>query len=133
VLHCLTPLTWADWQSHRCEFRCSGDDITKIPTYSEDVRKRCAIAKACPFAPDKLYGDNNTRSCVTSCITNSTYTEWADNITRTCLPQCLNYTYPDAFQTRYFGDLSSNFPICVITCSESPRTFGENKTNLCVK
>jgi hypothetical protein len=53
VLRCLTPGTWADWQTHRCESRCTGDDdiinttnttnstnytnstnITRIPTYS---------------------------------------------------------------------------------------------------
>ena len=92
VQHCITPDTWADWQTHRCESRCSGDENSDIPTYSENVDQRCVIALACPEAPDKLYGDNNTRACLTSCFFNDTYTEWADNLTRTCLPQCMNAT-----------------------------------------
>ena len=81
------------------------------------------IALACPDDPDKLYGDNNTRACVTSCISNGTITEWADNITRTCIPQCVYFTNT-TFNTRFYGDLSSGFPVCVVTCSPSPRTFG---------
>lgn len=61
------PETWADWQTHRCELRCSGDDPSDIPTYSENQNRRCVIALTCPFTPDKLYGDNDTRSCVTTC------------------------------------------------------------------
>jgi hypothetical protein len=34
VQHCVTPSTWADWQTHRCESRCTGDDIGTVPTYS---------------------------------------------------------------------------------------------------
>jgi hypothetical protein len=34
VLHCVSPNTWADWQTHRCESRCTGDINTTVPTYS---------------------------------------------------------------------------------------------------
>lgn len=116
---CLTPNTWADWQTHRCELRCSGDNNADIPTYSEDGAFRCVIAKACPFTPDKLFGDNNTRTCLTRCLNDGSTIEWADNLTRTCLPQCPNTT-----NTRFFGDITTNSPICVIACAESPRQFG---------
>lgn len=49
VLNCVSPFTWADWQTHRCESRCSGDNSsTEVPTYSEDVNGRCVIALWCP-------------------------------------------------------------------------------------
>lgn len=138
MLHCVSPNTWADWQTHRCESRCTGDLNTTVPTYSENKHGRCVIALWCPILPDILYGDNNTRSCLTACYYNGSYTEWADNITRTCIPQCLNYsgfntTTPyNGIQTRFFGDLSTSKPICVIACPEAPRLFGENSTNKCV-
>lgn len=102
------------------------------------------IALTCPLSPDKLYGDNNTRSCVTSCrFVSDSDVEWADNITRTCLPQCINWTdsgdirwtnsdSTETITTRYFGDTSKGSPICVIECPKSPRLFGENATNRCV-
>jgi len=34
VRTCQMPGTWADWQTHLCLYRCTGDDNTKIPTYS---------------------------------------------------------------------------------------------------
>lgn len=115
-----------------------------MPTYSENVRGRCVIALWCPKSPDKLYGDNNTRSCVTTCFfdeNDENVTEWADNITRTCIPQCLNYSSAtlntsapwNGIDTRYYGDLSTNSPICVIECPRVPRLFGENSTNKCVE
>ena len=132
VLHCVSPNTWADWQTHRCESRCTGDDPTTVPTYSENKDGRCVIALWCPEQPDKLFGDNNTRSCVITCLWNSTHIEWADNITRTCIPQCFNYISADltvdipfgTIDTRFYGDTTTGSPVCVVTCPTTPRRFG---------
>jgi len=60
----MTPGYYADWQTHKCQTRCSGDDAGDQPTYSNNVNKRCVISLACPVTPDKLYGDNRTRTCI---------------------------------------------------------------------
>ena len=140
LLHCVMPNTWADWQTHRCESRCTGDDAADVPTYSENVRGRCCIALWCPESPDKLFGDNNTRACVNECVWNSTHIEWADNITRTCIPQCYNFitsafAIPLSFETidtRFYGDTSNGAPVCIYICPTAPRLFGRNDTNRCV-
>ena len=75
----MTPGFYADWQTHRCEPRCSGDSFvdataistTQKPTYANNVDKRCVIALACPETPDKLFADNRTRTCTHKCFTNS--------------------------------------------------------------
>lgn len=72
VLYCVTPERWADWQTHKCVARCSGDNSSMVPTYASKTG-RCVIAIWCPKAPDLLYGDNITRQCTTSCFKNSTY------------------------------------------------------------
>ena len=72
--YCMTPGYYADWQTHKCQTRCSGDDINDQPTYSNNVNKRCVIALACPVTPDKLYGDNRTRSCIEKCYSDGTTT-----------------------------------------------------------
>lgn len=63
-----------------------------------------------------------------------TVTEWADNLTRTCIPQCyhINNTAVYAYDTRFYGDISTNVPSCIITCPTTPRLFGNNITNKCV-
>jgi hypothetical protein len=85
--------------------------------------RRCVIALTCPVSPDLLYGDNNTRTCVADC-TYPGVTQWADNVTRTCVPQCLLIIFSVSLTTRYYGDLTTGAPICVISCTTSPRMFG---------
>lgn len=48
VRHCQEPLTYADWQTHLCTYRCTGDDNTKIPTYANLFTDRCVVAVSCP-------------------------------------------------------------------------------------
>jgi hypothetical protein len=121
VLHCVTPLTWADSQTQRCEYTCTGT------TYAEDLTFTCVTAMNCPTIPAYLFGDNNTWHCVASCIYTNAMIQWADNTTRTCVAQC-----PNGTDTRYYGDTSTGVPICVITCPVSPVLFGMNSTNTCV-
>ena len=129
----MTPGYYADWQTHKCQTRCSGDNVIDQPTYSNNVNKRCVIALACPTIPDKLYGDNRTRSCIPKCYSDGTTTEWADNLTKTCIPQCYHINNPLVYpyDTIFYGDISTNIPMCVIQCPSIPRLFGNNVTNLC--
>ena len=45
-----------------------------IATYANISNKRCVIAVACAYLPDKLYGDNRTRTCTTTCFFNASIT-----------------------------------------------------------
>jgi hypothetical protein len=74
-----------------------------------------------------LYGDNNSRSCITSCVNNATLTQYADPTTRVCVSQC-----PNASSYNYYGYLSTGSPTCIIVCPTVPILFGYNVTNLCI-
>lgn len=56
VKHCQMPDTYADWQTHLCLFRCTGDNNWTTPTYANVLTRRCVIALFCPQLPDKYYG-----------------------------------------------------------------------------
>jgi hypothetical protein len=67
VKRCLMPLTYADWQSHLCALRCTGDNNTTVPTYANIFNRRCVISLFCPTGPDLYFGENITRMCQPSC------------------------------------------------------------------
>jgi hypothetical protein len=136
VQHCITPSTYADWQTHRCELRCTGDNTTTIPTYINIFTKRCVISLFCPVSPDLYFGENITRTCQPSCqygnTTNFVFS-FADNITRSCIPVCYQfYNATSNVTTMFYGDVTTTRPACVIACPTLPRQFGRNDTNLCV-
>lgn len=54
--HCVMPSTYADWQTHLCTFRCTGDVNTTVPTYANIFTNRCVIALFCPVFPDLYFG-----------------------------------------------------------------------------
>lgn len=56
VLTCQQPNTLADWQTHLCTLRCTGDNSSWIPTYANIFTLRCVVALSCPIAPDLYYG-----------------------------------------------------------------------------
>lgn len=58
VLRCVTPSTWADSTTRKCEPVCTHT------TYAEDLTYTCVVAMDCPMVPAYLFGDNNTWSCV---------------------------------------------------------------------
>jgi hypothetical protein len=135
VQHCITPATYADWQTHLCTLRCTGDLNTTVPTYANIFTKRCVIALFCPVSPDLYFGENITRLCQPSCPLSSSYVSFADNITRTCIPVCFQYYNNSIGQnltTMFYGDTSTGRPACLIACPVLPRQFGRNDTNLCV-
>lgn len=107
VDRCITPYTWADYQTRLCEPVCSA---TPTPTYSENVDMTCVTALNCPTSPLMTFGDNNTRSCVSFCDSD----EWGDPVTRNCLSQCLNVS--DTGTSRYYGDNSTGQRLCVVIC-----------------
>lgn len=54
--HCVMPSTYADWQTHLCTLRCSGDNSSMVPTYANIITNRCVIALFCPVYPDLYFG-----------------------------------------------------------------------------
>ena len=111
-----------------------GDDSALwVPTFAEIFTYRCVIALFCPVTPDLYFGENGTRTCQVACPLNTSYVSFADNITRNCILQCYRFTNASGgHETIFFGDTSTERPVCVIACPLSPRLFGENLTNLCV-
>lgn len=110
-----------------------GDDTRWVPTYANISNRRCVISLFCPVIPDLYFGENITRTCLPACPLSTTYVSFADNITRACIPQCYNFTNSStSVFTRFYGDTSTNRPMCVISCPVAPRQFGENVTNLCI-
>lgn len=122
VSKCITVGTWADYQTRLCQATCSS---TPIATYSENVGYTCVIPTLCPVSPSMTFGENDTRTCTASCRQSPTV-QYADPVSQTCVDQC------QSLATRWYGDLSTGSPKCVIICPTVPRTFGENSTNLCV-
>ena len=126
VRHCQEPSTFADWQLNLCLTRCMGDDSSLWqPTFANIFDRRCVIALYCPTTPDLYFGENITRTCQVACPINDTYFSFSDNITRNCIPQCYEFTNAtDSHVTRFYGDNSTERPMCVIACSAVPRQFG---------
>ena len=115
VASCLTPGTWADYQTRLCQPVCSA---LPIETYSENIDYTCVVSLSCPNTPTMTFGDNTTRKCLAYC----SGLEWGDPTSRNCVDQCPNVTTTGT--SRYFGDNSTGQPLCVVTCPQVPRLFG---------
>jgi hypothetical protein len=123
VASCVTPLTWADYQTRLCQSTCS--DLP-VPTYSENFGFTCVISLNCPTSPSMTFGDNNTRSCVSNCSLG----KYGDPTSRNCVTQCPNVT--TTATSTFYADTSTGQYICVVICPSLPRLFGLNSTNMCV-
>lgn len=123
VSRCVTPLTWADYQTRLCQSTCSA---TPIATYSENFYFTCVISLSCPTSPSITFGDNNTRSCLSNC----TLGTFGDPTSRNCVTQCPNASTTGT--STYYSDITTGVYLCVVICPIKPSQFGLNSTNTCV-